>query len=208
MTRYFKINTMPKDTAFAFTDDEPSGFEKGYKLSDGDRVVDKDKYPADAHVRMSDAFGRELGGLIGNTQSLLIVSKALKEQIDQVNADPVQIFPVGIYNHKNRLASADYFIVNPIGQRDCLDLEESEIEWDGDDVVSVEKFVLSEGKLDGAPDLFRVKEDPAAYIVSEHLARRWIKLDPRPKNVLLVELTVTPAKAASAKGAKSAKKKA
>lgn len=202
MTRYFKINTMPKDTAFAFTDDEPSGFEKGYKLSDGDRVLDKDKYPADAHVRMSDAFGRELGGIIGNTQSLLIVSKALKEQIDQVNADPVQILPVAIYNHKNRVASPDYFVVNPIGQRDCLDLEESEIEWHDADVVAVEKFVLAEGKLDGAPDLFRVKEDPSAYVASEHLVRRWIKLDPRPKNVLLIELTVAPAKAATAKSAR------
>jgi hypothetical protein len=202
MTRYFKINTMPKDTAFAFTDDEPSGFDKGYKLSDGDRVLPKDGYPADAHVRMSDAFGRELGGIIGNTQSLLIVSKALKEQIDQVNADPVQILPVSIYNHKNRVASADYFVVNPIGQRDCLDLDESEIEWDGDDVVALEKPVLSEAKLAGAPDLFRVKEDPSTYVASEHLVRRWIKLEPRPKNVLLIELTVAPAKAAKAKSAK------
>lgn len=197
---------MPKDTAFAFTDDEPSGFEKGYKLSDGDRVAPADKYPADAHVRMSDEFGRELGGIIGNTQSLLIVNKVLKEQIEQSNAEPVQILPVAIHNHKNRLASADYFVVNPIGVRDCLDLDESEIEWDGDDVVAVEKFVLSEGKLDGAPDLFRVKEDPSAYIASEHLARRWVKLDPRPKNVLLIELTVAPAKAAKAP-AKTAKKK-
>ena len=142
------------------------------------------------------------GGIIGNTQSLLIVSKVLKEQIDQVNADPVQILPVAIHNHKNRLASADYFVVNPIGQRDCLDLEESEIEWHDADVVAVEKLVLAEGKLDGAPDLFRVKEDPSAYIASEDLVRRWIKLDPRPKNVLLIELTVAPAKAGTAKTAK------
>jgi len=199
MMRYFKINTMPKDTAFAFTDDEPSGFERGYKLSRGLRVTDADKYPNDAHVRMADAFGRELGGVIGNTHSLLIVSKALKEQIDQVNADPVQILPLGIHNHKNRLASSDYFIVNPIGERDCLDLEESDIEYFEGDVVTVRKFVLSESKLEGAPDLFRVKEHPPTCVASENLVRRWIKLDPRPKNVLLIELTVAPAKAGSAK---------
>jgi hypothetical protein len=207
MTRYFKIDTMPKDTAFAFTDDEPSGFSKGYKLSSGDRVLDKDSYPADAAVRMSDAFGRDLGGIIGNTQSLLIVSKALKDEIEQVNADPVQILRVAILNHKKRIASGDYFVVNPIGHRDCLDLDASEIEFHDGDVVSVDKIVLSEEKLVGAPDLFRVKEDPSVYVASEHLVRRWIKSTPRPKNVYLIELTVTPAEPAQASKPRTTPKK-
>jgi len=207
MTRFFRINIMPSDTAFAFTDDEPSGFKRwSYKLSDGEKVVASDKYPPDAHVQMSAEFGMQLGDIIGNTQQLLIVSRALKDEIAHVHAEPVQCLPIAIYNHKKRLASADYFIVNPIGVRDCLDLEESQIEYDDDDeVVDVEEFVLSAPKVEGGPDLFRVKEDPATYIVSEHLARRWVRLDPRPKNVYLDELTVAPGKASKAK---SAKKKA
>ncbi len=191
--KYFSIDTMPMDTAFAFTKEEPSGFKEYVsKLMEGDKVMPEDGYPADAHVRMASGFGRELGGIIGNTWSLLIVSRPMKEALEKLGTGPIQYFPLAIHNHKNRLASADYFVVNPLGVHDCLDLEESEIEYHEDDVVGVETIVLSEPKLENAPDLFRVREAPATYVVSEQVVRAWIRLDPRPKNVNAEELTVTP----------------
>jgi hypothetical protein len=203
--RFFKINLMPMDTAFAFTKDEPSGFkDNSYKLSDGEKVIDADGYPPAAAVRMAEGFGRKLGGTIGNTQSLLIVSLPMKQVIERFVADSVQYLPIVINNHKGRVASKDYFIVNPLGQCDCLDLDESEIEYDGDDVVEVETFVLSEPKVAGVSDLFRVKEDPATIVASERIVRDWIHLQPRPPNVYVDELTVAPAKHAA--GAKAKKK--
>lgn len=194
--KYFSIDTMPMDTAFAFTKQEPSGFEDSVsKLMEGEKVVPEDGYPSDAHVRMADDFGRQLGGIIGNTWSLLIVHRAMKEALEQLHAHPVQYLPVAIRNHKNRLASSDYFVVNPLGALDCLDLEESEIEYHDGDVVGLEKVVLSEPKLSGAPALFRVKESPGTYVVSEDVIRAWIRLDPRPKNVYAEELAVTSGKA-------------
>ena len=195
--RFYEINTMPMDTAFAFVANDPSGFKRSYKLSEGDEVRERDEYPKDAHVQMDDRFGRELGGLVGNTRSLLIVNRAIKETIEQANANPVQILPVGIFNHKARLESSDYFIINPLGVLDCADLAESDIEFHEGEVVKVKKLVLSADKLRDAPDIFRVKESPSTYVASEKLVDTWIALDPRPKNVYVVELTVTPAKSGS-----------
>lgn len=196
--RYFTVNVMPMDTAFAFTKEEPSGFkDHSYKLGEGEEVAPADGYPKDGHVRMDDDFGRELGGIIGNTQSLMIVSRPMKEAIEKANAPRTQFLPLTILNHKRRVASADYFIVNPLGTLDCADLGASDIEFDGSDVVAVESLVLAEAKLGGAPDLFRVREDPSIYVVSQALLKAWIELKPRPKNVYVDELTVTPAAAAA-----------
>jgi hypothetical protein len=192
--RFYEINTMPMDTAFAFTADGPAGFRRSYKLSEGEEVCERDEYPKDAHVQMDDRFGRELGGLVGNTRSLLIVNRAIKEAVEQANTKAVQILPVAIFNHKARIESADFFIINPIGVRDCVDLAKSEIEFHDGEVVKVKKLVLSADKLEDAPDIFRVKESPSTYVASEKLVDAWIALDPRPKNVYVVELAVTPTK--------------
>lgn len=92
--------------------------------------------------------------------------------------------PLAIYNHKGRLASSDYFIVNPLGTVDALDLERSQIEWLGSDIVEIEKRVLDPEKLKGAPDLFRLKEEPSAYVISQRLIA---KLTPPPPTNFYVQ---------------------
>src|SRR4051812_25093909 len=115
--RFFTVNTMPMDTSFAFTDDGPSGFKDNwYKLDEGKKVIDADQYPPDAKVQMAAGFGRTMGGLIGNTHSLLIVCRPMKDAVERlVAANTVQILPITILNHKGRVASTDYFILNPLG---------------------------------------------------------------------------------------------
>ena len=191
--RYFKVTTMPTDTAFAFASDLPSGFRvPSYKLAEGEEVVDRDAYPPNAHVIMDGSFGRALGGIIGNANSLLIVSRPIQEAIARVQPNGIQYLPLAIHNHKRRLASSDYYIVNPLGDLDCADLKASEIEYLDGDVVGVDSLVLSEAKLKQAPHLFRVHEDPTIYVISHVLLQAWIDLVPRPKNVYVDELRVVP----------------
>lgn len=198
---YYAIDTMPLDTAFCFLKKVPAGFEENaFKLNEGLEVVDEDDYPRDPRVQMAAGYGRELGGIVGNTHSMLIVSRPMKDAVEALGVERLQVLPLAIYNHKKRLETRDYFILNPLGQWDCLDLDESEIQYDDDDVVGVDKFVLSAAKLEDAPDLFRVKEDPETYVASEALVRAWIGLSPRPQNVYVKELEIS-------KGRKPARKK-
>ena len=140
-------------------------------------------YPADARVFMSPKFGgRELADFVSNTEGFLIVHKRVKEILERVNRGDAEYIPLAIFNHKRRLASAEYFIVNPLGTHDVLDLKKSTIEWDDGDVVHVEKMVLDPKKLKKAPDLFRPKEDPEAYIISQRIATELRKLSPPNTN--------------------------
>lgn len=149
-----------------------------YRLAEGDPIGSR--YPSDARIYMSDeSSGIRLGSLIGNTKSFLIVATVVKEVIEQHCAGvEIEYLPFTLYNHKKREHSRDYWIVNPIGTRDVLNLKASEIEYlnkPGDPyhgaVVGVDKFVLDSKKLKDIPALFRIKEAPSKYVINELLAQ-------------------------------------
>jgi hypothetical protein len=188
---YFQINLMPRENSeYCFLHAYPEGLGiHTYKLAEGEPVGAE--YPTDACIYMDPKEkGIELPSLIGNTCSMLLVDRPTKEVIEQINKAQTQYLPVKIYNHKKRLASADYFIVNPLGTYDCLDTKQSGIEYEDGEVVDVdeEALVLDRKKMKKAPALFRVREDPGIYVVSEDIVDAWIALEPRPTNVNLWDL--------------------
>ena len=146
-------------------------------------------YPADAHVVMSSRFGgMELPDFVGNTRGLLIVHRRVKDVIERVNRGEQEFLPLTIHNHKRRVASSEYFVANPLGTHDVLDLKASDIEWDDGDVVHVNQMVLDPAKVKKAPDLFRPNEDPRSYIISKRIATEIIKFSPPYTNLNYAEI--------------------
>ena len=147
-------------------------------MAKGKRIGDD--YPDDAQIYLESLkSGTQLSSFIGNTRSYLIVNTEMKDVIleytSQSNCE-FEILPFTLYDHKKRILSKDYWIINPIGTFDCLNKKASEIKYvDKDDakseVVSIRKFVFDPKKLKDAPDLFRVPEDPTEYFISERLAK-------------------------------------
>jgi hypothetical protein len=173
------------ETQFCFVDDGPTG--TGLDRVDAARPARGEPaaeiYPPDARVYMSRKFGgMELPDFVSNTCGLLIVHKRVKEVIERVNQGPTEFLALSIYNHKKRLASADYFVVNPLGTHDVLDMSASEIQWLDGDVVAIDKMMLDAEKVRQAPDLFRPREDPRSYIISKRIASPLRELDPPNTN--------------------------
>jgi len=158
----------------------------------GDRAAHL--YPADVRLRMSKEFGgTELADIVANTEGLLLVHMRVKRIIERVNRGKIELIPVPIHDHDDRLASKDYFVVNPLGTHDVLDLRKSQIEWGNKktrDVIHVEKMVLAPAKLEKAPDLFRPKESPESYIISKNIARELVKLRPKITNLHYLDIFV------------------
>ncbi|MCP3169259.1 hypothetical protein LZ199_40820 [Myxococcus sp. QH3KD-4-1] len=158
-----------------------------YRMSMG--VAMGDKYPSDAKWFMTDdAPGIKVPSLIATVTSLLVADRRMKEVIERTGV-PMECLPFTLYDHKKRVASTDHFIINPLGTFDCLDLKQSEIIYEGDEVVVVEKLVLSPEKLRSAPDIFRVEQEPHAYVLSHQLVDELRQLD--PSNVYLTRLEQT-----------------
>lgn len=190
--KYYLLKTLAQtNPEFCILDSYPEGMGlKTWKLNKGVELQEGE-YPQDAKIFMSDEVpGIELPDLVPNTGHMLIISRRLKDGMSAVNRGPVQHLPLAIYNHKKRLASSDYFIVNPLGTLDVLDTSASEIKYHDGQVVKVKKYVLDPRKIVQAPDVFRIKENPEAYVVSERVLDEWRKVAPKPTNVTFFILDI------------------
>jgi len=186
---YFRINTSPTvDMSYCILHREPQGTNKyTHRMAEGHAMGDK--YPADAKWQMSDKFpGIKLPSLIATTGTYLVVERKLMEVFERTGV-PMECLHFTLYDHKGREASRDYFIINPLGTFDCLNLDKSIIKYSKEvpgEIVRVKKYVLDTEKLRSAPDFFRIKEDPYYYVLSHKLVEELRQLD--PTNLYLTKL--------------------
>jgi hypothetical protein len=150
-----------------------------YKMAKGKSALAE--YPHDAKWFMSDRWpGIKLPSIVNNTASLLVVHADVKRVIESLGV-PVESYGFTLYDHKKRIASRDHFIVNPLGTFDCLNLQKSEIEYSTeypDEIIGIDRYVLDPRKLEAAPPLFRIKEDPRAIVFSHGAVNRLRDVNP------------------------------
>jgi len=189
--RYFKIvtlgDTADKSLAFISSYVENIGLA-AYRPAKGKRVGEKYPENAEIHLQPEDP-GIKLSSLIGNTKSYLIVNTAVKETIVEFcsqNETEIELLQFTLVNHKKRVHSKDYWIINPIGTFDCVNRSASEIEFLDDEIVGVDKYVFDPKRLEKAPHLFRVPEEPRGYFISQSLAKAF--QDKQFTNIFLIEV--------------------
>lgn len=176
---------------FVFLSGKPRGIGiTDWKLSEGEPLGDE--YPGIDETKwyMEKKYpGIKLPSLIGNVSNVVVVHRELKDVFEaaQVPTDYVQFT---LYNHKNRVASRDYFIINVLGTFDCLNYNESKIKYSKEapgKVISVKRMVFDRRKLEQAPDIFRVKEEPETIVISQRLVGPLQKLNPTNVYLHVVE---------------------
>jgi hypothetical protein len=132
-------------------------------------------YPADARIYMSeDSPGIKLSPLLGNTRNTLIVSSEMRAVIEKHCKNEIEYLPFTLYDHRKRVYSRDYCIVNPIGTFDCVDFQASDVRWSKKDPTKpsrIRAHVLDRKKVESAPQLFRVDHDPMTYVLRYELAK-------------------------------------
>lgn len=177
---YLLINTLPYvDEDFLFVREPVQGIgTKEYMLSSGMPIGSL--YPPDAFVRLApEDPGLVPPSLVGNISSLLIVDTPVRDAIAASPGCEMELLPLSIRNHKGRDVGHPYWIINPLDLLDCLSLDHCEVDRnDEGEILEIEKYALDSWKLEGAPDIFRLSENPETYVISRDLASRIAKLDP------------------------------
>lgn len=120
------------------------------------------KFPGDVKFRMDPDAPRDtiLTDFLQNIHSLLIVSRRLKEFLENRGVKAVEYLPVTILNHKGKVASSDYFIVHTVDDIDCLDLAQSGPRYSSirkESIDRVERMVLDPTRVSPERELFQVK---------------------------------------------------
>jgi hypothetical protein len=190
--RLFDTLGETNDDSLVYVEDFVEGINmQSWRIFKGERLAPV--YPADARIALrKENRGAKLTSFIGNTMSMLLVASDIKRLIENVCGGlDVEYLPVTILDQRKRAHGKGYYIVNPMGVLDCLDLDKSDIEWTDDqppEVVGVEELVLSRKKMKGAPELFRIREEPSNYVFGPKLADALKQHTPRPTNVFWTKL--------------------
>ncbi|MBZ4415085.1 imm11 family protein [Myxococcus sp. RHSTA-1-4] len=176
--RFFELDCLgdPDDDSLCFIDNFVDGIEPlSYRAGMGKRFG-KD-YPKDAKIFMNpENPGIKLSPLLGTTRNMILGSRDFKEAIEKHCKNEIEYLPFTLYDHRKRVHSRDYFIINPIGTFDCLDMKESVIKWDDEnpeEIIAIKEHVLDRKKVKDAPQFFRIDRDPAHYVVGLELAREF-----------------------------------
>jgi hypothetical protein len=148
----------------------PEGFPEPGLLIRGVKLFDQ--WPADVTYRMNPEYPKD----IRLTDSLYgpinrVISLPLRRRLAElVAADESEFLPVTIVNHKGRVASKEYFFLNPVGCLDCIDVDKSGIVWnaiDSDRISRARHLTLRAEAVPSTSNLFR-----PAYMVGVTLLRR------------------------------------
>lgn len=152
---------------------ELRGVEKKYQLRKG--ISRFEGFPGSASFSMNPDYPHDtvLTDNLMNTSMMKIISRRVKEMLEQNGVQKVEYLPVTIINHKGRVASRDYFILHDIDPIDCLDKDKCGATMspvDPESIDRVERLVLDDAKVDITREIFRPKYFPALTLVSRELA--------------------------------------
>jgi hypothetical protein len=153
------------------------GFPDTYKLNKGYAVTSE--WPADVAFHMDPDFPKriKLSDNLVNSNNLLVASPRLQALLKAEAVPNLEFLPVKIFNHKKRLESADYAVVNQVTTQDCVDQKASIIHWNNinpEDITKVDKLVLDDSKVDPKAALFRAKHLIAKILVRRDLAKKML----------------------------------
>jgi hypothetical protein len=143
-----------------------------WELEEG--ISRAEKWPDDAFCPMSKDFPKQIQ-LADNLEALglYVVSQRLKVMLESMTSkNIIEYLPVSIVNHKGRVASRDYWIVNPLDICDCIDIEKSNLKWnkiDSSTISYCKNLVLKPKAIPSNYLMFRMKYWPSNIVVKRSL---------------------------------------
>ena len=152
----------------------PEGIEKAYQLNRG--IARAEGWPSDVVCRMDPEYPKDIQ-LADNLYGTLyiVISNRIKQLLLSEIVSKVEFLPVSIRNHKGRIASKDYFIMNPLDVVSCIDLDKSFVRWNhikNDLINSCNQLVLNEDIIPESCKVFRPKFLPTEILISDELVEK------------------------------------
>src|ERR1019366_10147436 len=151
----------------------PAGFKDQFLLLEGVPLLNE--WPEDVVCKMSPQYPKDVkltDNLYGGNYA--VISKRLKDKtVALAGASQVEFLPVSVLNHKKRVASKDYFVMNPVGTLDCIDIEKSGVVWNALNkglISQVEQLILKGDVVPPEVGVFRPTNMAHVILVRRSLA--------------------------------------
>lgn len=148
----------------------PKSKIKAFRYAEGKRLAKE--FPKKATVQFADMFKarRTLNDFVFNLEQALFVSSKVRDILDQLEVPDLEFLPVTIKDHKGAVAADDYFILNPIGQQDVIDMKKTKALMDRlleDEIFRIKKLALQPKAVPKGPCLFRAARMPRLILIDD-----------------------------------------
>jgi hypothetical protein len=132
-------------------------------------------FPKDAYMPMNPDHPKDtvLIDQLYNLDGYTVVSAKIKEFLEEKDIPQLEFLPIAIQDLAGKTVSSDYWIVNPLAVIDCVDQENSEIDWNAIDpeiMSSCFGLTLLSDEIDEDLLLFRPKHMKSVVFIREDLA--------------------------------------
>lgn len=113
----------------AFLESTPEDGPGGLKYDVGVSLIDSfPDRPSAIMYYDEDYEGIKLYDFVPNMDSVLVVHDKVKTLYDTLGLDRIEYLPIRLCDHQKKIASDDYFIVNPLALEPIIDMEKSDCE--------------------------------------------------------------------------------
>jgi hypothetical protein len=168
-SKYYTLTGASHDDYCAIND-YPDDLEEIHRPSDG--VAMGEVYELGQVFEMDeDVAGIQVADVIKNALGYLLVSDKAKKVLAASAKAPIEYLQFTLHNHKGRVASDTLWIVNVLGDLDCVDMDASEgrtgakehlFEW-------IQKLVLRPDAIPDDADIFRIAARPQIIVIRADL---------------------------------------
>ena len=144
------LTSVPEDGPDDFEYDEGAPLLKGYPDRDEAVMVYDTDYPE----------GVKLYDILSSLDGIIVVSIKVKTIFDELGIDDVEYLPISLWDHQQKPVNADYYILNPVGSVEFIDMDNSEYRMDPLDeeqIGRIKKLVVNVDKIPKGANLFRAK---------------------------------------------------
>jgi hypothetical protein len=164
------FRALPIDGVCAVT--EALGVDDAFEVNRG--ISRAASWSEDAHVKMRSYNKRDIGlaDCLVSIGGPPVVSKRLGFALSERTPD-IELLPVKVLNPKDKVASEDHFVLNPLRIVDCIDEAASVVDRNALNpafISSVEQLVLREAAVPPDVYLFRLGSWPSVLIIREAFA--------------------------------------
>jgi hypothetical protein len=170
---YFVIKE-DRDEGNVYVSDIPEGLVRQYQLLEGvPRSVGWPQVTAKFSDRRPE--GMRLTDWLPTPSGWLLVSDRFKKLIEAMEVANVEYLPIRVRNHKKKIVSESYWIVNFLNLIEAVDRNQSVFDVDAADknkIYTFDRLVLRAEVDAKGPSVFRMKEKPALVLVRGDLAER------------------------------------
>lgn len=150
----------------------PRGGPKDYRYSKG-QVLQEEYKTIDNPAMVFDSEYPDntlLLDVLDCISSIPIVSKKVRTIFKEIASDKVEFLPVTLKDHRREVVTENYFILNPIGGIDIIDMDKSDYIMGSiikTQINRIEKLVLNTDTVPKDAHIFRASKNLKLFFISD-----------------------------------------